>query len=415
MTCACRVRIFILFFTLGFGAAASDTEAARDEFAAGMNALDRGNMREAKTRLKAALEAGQRAGLTGENLTRIRVSLGIAYRGLFELNAADEQLSEARQEMERRSDTNSNLFATALSALAIVRIDQGRFVDAETLLRTAIPVFRRAAGEKDPRTLSALSQLGDALFAQDRLAEGERALVEAINGLREGGDQTVLLGNALSGLGRIRLGQGQFAQAQKLLGESADINVRVAGESGAAADSLEALAIAFRLDRQNERAVPLLRRAEKIYAASDDIRIVSVWTVLGGIELEEGKTTLAERHFRDAVERCERAGGRDGLSAALARVGLARTLARQAKLTEARTEIDRALDVERKSLGPSHHEVADAFLVSAEIAELSKEYAAADRNYREAIQLYTGLLPSDHPSLTMAKNEYTSFLRHKRK
>jgi tetratricopeptide (TPR) repeat protein len=402
-------------FALGFSAAASDTDAARAEFAAGMNALDRGNMREAKTRLAAALEASERAGLTGVELTRMRVSLGIACRGVFELKAAEEQLSEARQEMEHRSDTSSNLYATALTALAVVRTDQGRFADAETLLRTSVEVFRKAAGDKDPRTLSALSQLGDALFAQDRLAEAERALIEGINGLRVTGDQTVLLGNALSGLGRIRLSQGRFAEAQKLFSESADINLRVAGESGAAADSLEALAIAFRVDHQKERAVPLLRRAEKIYAASDDIRITAVWTLLGGIELEEGKTTLAERHFRDAVERCESAGEKDNLNAAIARVGLARALARQRKLGEARAEIDKALEVERKTLGPSHHEMADAFLVSAEIADLSKEYAAADRNYREAIDLYTGFLPSDHPSLTMAKDEYTSFRKHKRK
>ena len=415
MKCARRVRICILLLALGFNVVASDMDTMREEFAAGMNALDHGQAREAKMRLTAALEASQRAGLTGLDPIRIRVSLGIACRGIFELKAAEDQLSTAREEMEHRSDTSSNLYATALSALAVVRTDQGRFADAETLLRTSVEVFRKAAGDKDPRTLSALSQLGDVLFAQDRLAEAESALTEAINGLRAAADQTVLLGNALSGLGRIRLSQGRFAEAQKLLAESVDINLRVAGESGAAADSLETLGIAFRVDHQRERAVPLLRRAEKIYAASDDIRISAIWTLLGSIELEDGKTTLAERHFRDAIERCERAGAEDNLNAAVARVGLARTLARQRKLGEARTEIERALEVERKTLGPSHHEIADAFLVSAEIAALSKEYAAADRNYREAIDLYTGFLPSDHPSLAIAKNEYTSFLKHKRK
>ena len=75
----------MLLFALGFGVAAAGTDATHDEFTAGMNALDHGNMREARTRLTAALQAAQRTGLTGEDLTRIRVSLGIACRGAFEL------------------------------------------------------------------------------------------------------------------------------------------------------------------------------------------------------------------------------------------------------------------------------------------------------------------------------------------
>jgi tetratricopeptide (TPR) repeat protein len=143
--------------------------------------------------------------------------------------------------------------------------------------------------------------------------------------------------------------------------------------------------------------------------------MVSVWMLLGAIELDEGKATLGERHFRNAVECSERVEGPNGLYTAVARVGLARALAWQRKLKEAKAEIDVALEVEQKSLGPSREEIAEALLVSAEIAGLSKEYAAADRNFRDAIELYSALLPPDHPSLIVARSEYASFLKHKKK
>lgn len=413
--CTLGARLCILLLKLGFETVASDLDSARDAYSKGIEALDRGDFREAKTRFLAALEAGQRGGMTDPDLTRIRVSLGITQRGLLEWSAAADLLSEAVRHLEQEPETNPALLATAMNALGVVRVDQGRFADAERLLRRAAELFRKTAGPLDPRTLSALAQLGDALFAQDRVAEAERALVEATDGLRNTGDRTALLGNALAGLGRVRLSQGRFREAQSLLSESTDINLKFAGESGAAADSMLTLAIAFRVDRQSERALPLLRRAEKIYSASGDIRVTSVWMVLGGIELDEGKTALAERHSRQAVEWREQAGGRDDVSAAMARVGLARTLGRQRELAEARAEIDRALETERKSFGPTHHEIAEAYLVSAEIAELAKEYAAADRHYREAIELYTSAFSADHPYVTEARREYASFLKHKKK
>ena len=152
-----------------------------------------------------------------------------------------------------------------------------------------------------------------------------------------------------------------------------------------------------------------------MYADGGDIRIASVWMILGAIELDNHKTTLAERHFRDAVEWSERVEGRNAINTAMARAGLARALAWERKLKEARAEIDAALEVERRDLDPSRPEIQDALLVSAEIAELSKDYATADRNYREAIERYSALLPPDHPSLLTAKNEYASFLKHKKK
>jgi tetratricopeptide (TPR) repeat protein len=99
----------------------------------------------------------------------------------------------------------------AMLGLAVVRLDQDRFSEAESLLRRAL----ESPGVDPAKRAAMLDQLGVTYGSQDKLEEAVPLFVESLK-LGEGAKAHYNLGLALVGLGRTQEGEAHLRRSLEL-------------------------------------------------------------------------------------------------------------------------------------------------------------------------------------------------------
>ena len=105
----------------------------------------------------------------------------------------------------------------------------------------------------------------------------------------------------------------------------------------------------------------------------------------------------AVARFEDVVARFERVHGEDHVRVAIARRNLAACLRDRQRIAEARTILDRAVDVIERALPPEHPDVVAALKVDAMIHNAEGTYHAAIGLAERAVKLGTRIWDEDHP------------------
>ena len=97
-------------------------------------------------------------------------------------DALSLELLSARLQAER---TDGQSTITTLATFASELKAQGKYTEAEPLLREALEKTRETLGNRHPHTITSLGNLGALLQAKGNLAAAEPLLREALEGLRE--------------------------------------------------------------------------------------------------------------------------------------------------------------------------------------------------------------------------------------
>jgi tetratricopeptide (TPR) repeat protein len=198
---------------------------------------------------------------------------------------------------------------------------QGRYAEAETLVRRALAIRLKALGEGHPDTAASYNRLAANLHAQGRYAEAEtlvrRALAIRLKALGEDHPDT---GRAYQGLAVSLLGQGKYAEAETLFRRALAIYLKALGE--------------------------------------DHLDIALSYNNLAVNQFEQGKYAEVEALRRKALAIRLKALGEDHPATALTYNNLAVHLEWQGKYAEAETLLRRALAIYLKALGEDHPETA---------------------------------------------------------
>jgi serine/threonine protein kinase/tetratricopeptide (TPR) repeat protein len=110
---------------------------------------------------------------------------------------------------------------------------------------------------------------------------------------------------------------------------------------------------------------------------------------------ELGQLTEAEIHQRAAIALLEREHGDEAVWIAKARMDLAQTLRRRRWLAQARTELEAAAEVLRRTLGATHRDTMNASGELAGIMAEQGEHAAAEAEYRAMIAAWTSTIGAE--------------------
>jgi eukaryotic-like serine/threonine-protein kinase len=244
-------------------------------------------------------------------------ALGLVLRQRGEYAAAEPLHSEALAIRRRVLPATHPSLARGMSDLALVRTDLGEHDSAEALYREAYALMARAHGSRHPHVATVANNLARLLQVQRRFDEAIPLLREALAIRRESlgdGHETVAL--AWNDLGLT-------------LAESGDVD-------GARAAYAHALAA---------------------YAPDHHWRAATVFN-LGRLAEDSGDFALAERHYREALERQRKDYGpdHDRVGTDLNRLGI--VLHRQGRLAEAEAHMRQALAIFRTRLPDGHPRMA---------------------------------------------------------
>jgi tetratricopeptide (TPR) repeat protein len=326
------------------------------------------------------------------------------------LAQAEPLYIQTRDVVESMGADGHALLPYVLDGLGQLRFDQGRWKDAETLLRRAVSMGREVHGETHPSTLAALRHLGQLLVAQES-AEAEGLFQNQISTVRQTSDLPGdFLASCLTNFATFYVATGRYELAEPLLQESSDL-IAQHGANPLLADNLLDLGTIYRMQHNDARAEPLFKKALHIYESADDPHQAGALQQLGMIALDEGKYTIAKERLSQSLGMYQHVLGSAHMLVARVKASLAEAFLGEHNYTEAKSLIQDALATERKTLGEDHATVARVMMVAGKVEEQGHRDTQAAEYYRQATEIYRRSLPSGNLELRQAEKQYARFAK----
>ena len=218
---------------------------------------------------------------------------------------ADSLLGAAIRDYRSAGGDETQVLSDALDVLATAEKRLDHPVEAESLYRQSLRLQIRLTGPSDTITASRLSDLAVLLGSEDRLAQAESALTAAQDhrrGVLSPLDLKFLVGE--SSLGMLRMKRGDFAEAEPRL-ESAVSGLEQLERPGGLnlARTLDRMAVLQALQFHTTRAIATAERAQQMFAAvtgADHPETLYSLSELATYRAEIGDLTAAEQDAREA-------------------------------------------------------------------------------------------------------------------
>lgn len=302
-------------------------------------------------------------------LSRTQVRLADVLTETADLDRAEPLYRAAIERLQAQQPERQSLqeLATATAGLAELYYRNGRYADAEPLLKQVLALRRRTLPAGDPAVADAVEELGLNQSDQGNDEQAERYLRDALTLRRKA------LGTAphpdvaenLNNLALLLMNAGRYDESEALYLEATAMNRTLHGaEHPDVATALNNLGLFYRTKGD-------LARAGQAYLDALAMRR----KLLGPDHPETANTlrNLAFVHYDEAL------------------------------LPQAIEDVRTALGIQRKSLGERHPEVASSLSTLGRWLGEAGQPAEAERALREALALETELLGADHPNVAISE------------
>ncbi len=272
----------------------------------------------------------------------LRNTLGATYHSLGLVDQAERHLGLALAMHRAGPGGGATIeLAEALGQMARLRIEQGRYPEAEGLAKEAIAVYEslgRSAGEGPATALHALAW---ATSDAGRYAEAEPIYRRALEMARAADPpaRARFIAGCCNGLALCLKQQEKYTEAEALYREGIEVHSRDTGAEGLPAARLSAnLANMLASVGRTEEALALYRAVGQVYAKRLDRShpdVSGLSNNRGHLLMGLGRHAEAEPLFREAVAGLSERLGADHINVAMARSNLARVLVELGRTEEA--------------------------------------------------------------------------------
>ena len=332
-------------------------------------------------------------------------------RGRAALSAGDrDRRKDSRQGSSRRCDPITTIspicFRLRASMPRPSRSIGGRSRSTKSLSAKIIPTLRR-----DYNNLAALLQ-----------DQGKYAEAEPLFGGRSRSTKSLsariipTLRRAYNNLAGLLQNQGKYAEAEPLFRRAIEIDEKTLGKDHPdVARGYNNLAGLLQNQGKYAEAEPLFRRAIEIdekALGKDHPDVASRLQQSRRCASEPGQVCRG-RAAPSAGDRDRRKDSRQGSSRRCSRYNnLAGLLQNQGKYAEAEPLYRRAIEIDEKTLGKDHPDVARDYNNLARLLQDQGKYAEAEPLYRRAIEIFQASLGPDHPNTLTVKRNYDGLRQH---
>jgi tetratricopeptide (TPR) repeat protein len=253
-------------------------------------------------------------------------------------------------------------------AMAWVAQDQGRYHDAEIILREVLQERERVFGAAHSETLATRFRLALALYYQGNYAAAETEYRTVFN-FREkllGPDNPDTLA-AQNNLANTVLLEGKYAEAETEFRNVLKLKAKVLGPEHPST-------VTTRLN-------------------------------LANVLYYQGRYAEAEPEYRAIVNLKEKALGPDNPDVLQARINLASALDGEGKYAEAESEDRAIIGLQEKVLGPEHPDTLTGRNNLAEVLNHQGKHAEAEAEYRAVLKLREKVLSPENPDTLQTRSD----------
>jgi serine/threonine-protein kinase len=328
-------------------------------------------------------------------------TLGGIYQKLGKLDVAEPLLVSAlaanQKNLGPNDSSNGLRVARSLTALALLRKDQGKLDEAESLARQAIDTSRHAPSATPSDTAAALVALGTVLEVRAKYDEARQVLLEAMKTLPQNTGDSAERAATLLSLADVTFYQGHYEESLSWNLQALAMDRRLYGEQHpAVADELNNLG-AIEADRGNFAA------AESYYRQA--LAIVERWygpehpetaanlTALAQVLTSQNRNADAEACLKRALEIQQHQNGPIRATAGTTLNQLGILAFQEKRYDDAKSYFNQAIDTWRQYNGDQHPFIANAISNLGSICQQKKDYACAEKMYREAVRRFDATSP----------------------
>src|SRR5687767_10315685 len=304
-------------------------------------------------------------------------TLGGIYEKLGNLERADTLLRDALMQRRALQGETSADVGSSLVALALLRTQQAKYADAESLARAGIAVSSATLPRDHPQVAEGTEVLGRILSEKGDYKAAITVLEDAVR--RRGAADT------------------ESAEYASALYELASAQFYAGNHD--ASDSLHRVVLALhrRIYGQQHPSV------------SDDL------INLGAGQQERANYPEAERFYREALAITVGHYGQDHFKTAANLTMLGRNLVMQNRFDEATQVLRQALAVRERVYGPMHPAVASTVNEIGSVALQQSRYDEAADAYRRMIRIYQAVHRGRHYMIGIAQGNLASTLMAQKK
>lgn len=180
-----------------------------------------GNVPEAERLLKEVLETRRRAFGPDHPFTLTNANnLAVLYQEQYRFAEAEPLLVSVLETSRRVRGAEHPDTLNAMQNLAVLYSDGGRYSEAEPLVEKALQISRRVLGPQHPDALYCMYVAAGLYRDEGKYSAAEPLYLEALEGQRRvNGSKHNRTADTLDGLGRLRIAQGKFVEAESPLRE----------------------------------------------------------------------------------------------------------------------------------------------------------------------------------------------------
>jgi tetratricopeptide (TPR) repeat protein len=260
-------------------------------------------------------------------------------------------------------DYKAHLAASTMN-LGTVLCAEGRRVEGAAAFTEALALHRAVLGPHHKRTLINMTLLASDYLMLGELQQVQAILDEALPLARAEFSSDVQLARCLEIQSGLLNRHGKAKEAIAPAEEALRIAIQTAGE-----DSLEtglaysAAAEALRTAGQQNRALPLYRKARAVYEkflGPEHPRVASLWSQEGLIQMDEGKLSTAEQSMLKAIELLKKTCPDCAVEMAVAESNLGLLRLKQKRYREADEIFSQAVNLRERLLPTAVPELAQA-------------------------------------------------------
>jgi eukaryotic-like serine/threonine-protein kinase len=325
-----------------------------------------------------------------------------------------EILDKSSREIETGLAKDPELQAQLMGTMGRVYVTLGLFPQAQTMLEKSLATSR-LAGTITPTALLNMGRLSFLLMREGRYADAEKLLREANTG-----NQRVLGPGHVATLENLRYlatcleTEGKYEEADKVQRETLETARKSLGrEHVETLLSMNVMANILDDERRFPAAEQLYRETWEIQrrtVGTEDPDTLTTASNLAGVVEEQGRLTEAEKLQRETLATRVRVLGAEHPDTLAVKLNLGNTLDAGGRHAEAEELYRQTLDAQRRVLGPEN---PDALMTQSNLGNaLRKEgkYSEAEKMQRETLDVKRRVLGPEHPETVKCMGELAATL-----
>jgi tetratricopeptide (TPR) repeat protein len=296
----------------------------------------------------------------------------------------------------------------------------GKYAEAEQMLRQTLKLRKKVLDEKHPSTLDSMNNLAIVLDSQGKYEKAEQMHRQTLTLMKKMlGEEHPSTLDSMNNIAEVLRSQGKYEKAEQMHRQTLTLKKKMLGEEHSSTlDSMNNLAIVLDSQGKYEKADQMHRQTltlKKKVLGEEHPSTLDSMNNLAEVLRSQGKYEKAEQMHRQTLTLKKKVLDEEHPSTLDSMNNLAAVLHNQEKYEKAEQMNRQTLELRKKMLGKEHPDTLVSMNNLALVLESQGKYEKAKQMHRQTLELRKKVLDKEHPHTLDSMNNLAEVLHNQEK